>query len=490
MQEQISKYKGSKALHGVQATSTFAFAVLYSSLSLYLIKQLGLSNTQSNSIVGLFMAFNYVLHLLGGVMGGCLISNRSLYLWTTFLQTIGMILMAFIREDLLIPALSLFLVGCGINTTCFNNILTQLYSDNDSLREQAFFWNYSAMNVGFFAGFMVSGFYDGASQYQHLFYIASITNLVCMGLLLSIWAKIKDRTTTLADITDPKRQKSRNIMGFGITLILIPALMLAFRLADISNMLIIIGSAIVLFGILITGMRLPSQIEKKKIKAFLILTLSSIIFWMVYYTGPMGITMFIKHNVNKELFGFTLPTQWILNINSVLIIAGSPLLATVLLKLKARGINLSTSTQFIGAFGFMAMSFLFLRAGIWFADSLGVVSLIWYVLHGIMLALAELLIGPVGYAMIGKISPAKMQGVLMGTWMMVSGVSSSLSHYFSNSMMKSDSIDPLVTNPDYAHVFIQLTLWSALGAIFLYILSSRLKGVIETTKDKEPIPTT
>jgi hypothetical protein len=35
--------------------STFAYAILFSSLSLYITKQLGLSSTTSNSIVGLFL---------------------------------------------------------------------------------------------------------------------------------------------------------------------------------------------------------------------------------------------------------------------------------------------------------------------------------------------------------------------------------------------------------------------------------------------------
>ena len=109
----------------------------------------------------------------------------------------------------------------------------------------------------------------------------------------------------------------------------------------------------------------------------------------------------------------------------------------------------------------------------------------WIILHFVTQAFAELLIGPVGYAMIGRIAPAKLQGVLMGTWMMVSGVSASLSHYFSNAMVKAQATDPLLTNADYLNVFNQLGLWALTGGIFLYFISGKIRNLIDDTKSPD-----
>jgi POT family proton-dependent oligopeptide transporter len=95
-------------------------------------------------------------------------------------------------------------------------------------------------------------------------------------------------------------------------------------------------------------------------------------------------------------------------------------------------------------------------------------------------SIAELLIGPVGYAMVGRIAPVKLQGILMGTWMMVSGVSASLSSYFSNAM-----IDLLLTNADYQQVFSQLGLWALMGAVFLYFISGKIRRLIDNTEETE-----
>lgn len=216
---------------------------------------------------------------------------------------------------------------------------------------------------------------------------------------------------------------------------------------------------------------------------FLILTVTSILFWMIYFTGPMGVTLFIKNNVDKHLFHYEMATQWILNINAIVIIIGAPLLSIVLTRLQAKGYNVSVTKQFIWAFLILAGSFFLLSSSILSANKHGYVSVYWVMLHFTTQAIAELLIGPVGYAMIGRISPPQLQGVLMGTWMMVSGVSASLSHYFSNAMTKEESTNPLLSNGDYQHVFNQLGIWALLGAVFLYLIAKRIKPVIEQKTD-------
>ncbi|KTD65353.1 peptide MFS transporter [Legionella spiritensis] len=485
--------KGVTSLYFIQAFSTFSYAVLYSSLSLYITRQLGLSQTVSNSIVGLFLAFNYVLHLLGGVMGGRYLSNRVLFFVTTILQCFGVLLLAFAESGLLYIGLSLFLVGGGLNTTCYNSMLTQRFQADDSRREKAFFSSYAAMNAGFLSGFLISGFYDASSQYQQLFYGSVVTNIVSLALMVFNWRHLDDTNTPLQDIKNPGKRRFRYASGVIATLLLVPLLFLSFHSADISNGVVVLAS-IVMFGVIwLLGQKQKSRIDQQKIMAFLILAVTSIVFWMIYFTGPMGVTLFIKHNVDKRLFDYQLATQWLFNINGVIIIAGAPLMAMLIQKLRAKGMNFPVSMQFVWAFVILSFSFFCLSLGVMFADSQGYSSIYWVILYSVTQAMAELLIGPVGYAMIGRIAPVKLQGVLMGTWMMVSGVAASLSHYFSNAMVKTQSVDPLITNPDYLHVFNQLGLWAIAGAIFLYCIAGKIRSFMEDKaesdeQDMETVP--
>ncbi|MHA3320900.1 peptide MFS transporter [Legionella pneumophila] len=475
--------KGIISLYLIQMFSTFSFAVLYSSLSLYITNQLGLSSHKSNSIVGLFLAFNFVLHLFGGLIGGNWLSNRSLFLSTTILQTFGILCLIFPETTSLYLGLSLFLIGCGLNTTCYNTILTQRFSSFDPRRDKAFFMSYSTMNIGFWAGFICSGFYDASNHYQEIFYACVVTNIITALLVTYCWKNINDIDTTLT-LNSAQKQKIKGIVGILFIVLLIPVLNICFKLPDFSNGLVITISILMFFVILFVRNNQKLLANKQKITAYLILTVTSILFWMIYYTGPMGITLFIKNNVDKQLLGFDIPTQWILNINSVVIIIGSPLLALLISKLQNKGFTLSVSTQFIWAFLFLTISFISLSCGIHFANEAGYTAFHWIILHLVTQAVAELFIGPVGYAMIGRIAPSHLQGLLMGSWMLVSGVSASLSHYFSNSMIKSESSNPLLSNSDYYSVFNELGIWALVGALFLYLIAGKLRLFMNETSDK------
>ncbi|RUR09111.1 MFS transporter [Legionella sp. km772] len=231
--------KGLISLYWIQMFSTFSYAVLYSSLSLYITKQLGLSSTLSNSVVGLFLAFNYVLHLVGGALGGNWLSNRFVFLFTTLLQTIGIVFFIFPNEAALYWGLSLFLIGCGLNTTSYNTILTQRFSSDDSRRDKAFFYSYSAMNVGFWAGYLFSGLYDSSNQYQPIFYTSIITNLITLFLIMGSWNYLSDVNTALSKLTY-KARSIKNSLGIFCTLLLMPGLLVCFHFPSLSNGLVVL----------------------------------------------------------------------------------------------------------------------------------------------------------------------------------------------------------------------------------------------------------
>ncbi|HAU1150800.1 TPA: peptide MFS transporter [Legionella pneumophila] len=471
---------GVTSLYFIQACSTFSFAILYSSLSLYISKQLGLSPTVSNSVVGLFLAFNYVLHLFGGLMGGRYISNRNLFFITTLVQTAGLVVLAISEVSLLYIGLSLFLIGCGLNTTCYNTILSQRFKPDDDRRDKAFFLSYAAMNIGFFAGYISSGFYDYSNDYQQLFYIGALANILTLLFMIFSWRNLADNELS-SSFKNSRNKFTSNMISLLGVFTLIPVLVLCFHSSYLSNSLVIITSIVMFLVILVLGYQQKNKADKQKILVYLILTVTSIIFWMIYYTGPMGITLFIKNNVDKHIFNFEVATQWILNLNAIVIILGAPVVAIIINKLKDKGYNFSTSMQFASAFIILSFSFFSLACAVIISNTQGFSNISWIILHLIAQAIAELLIGPVGYAMIGRIAPLKLQGILMGTWMMVSGVSASLSQYFSNAMVQTQATDPLITNSDYLHVFCQMGLWALVGGIFLYLIAGKIKNLIDET---------
>src|SRR4051795_652447 len=81
--------EGTAALFFIQIFSTLGFAVLYSTLVLYSTKHLHLTVVLATTLMGVFGAFNYGLHLFGGYLGGRFLSNRNLFVGGMALQVIG-----------------------------------------------------------------------------------------------------------------------------------------------------------------------------------------------------------------------------------------------------------------------------------------------------------------------------------------------------------------------------------------------------------------
>src|SRR5438093_5079304 len=79
----------------------------------------------------------------------------------------------------------------------------------------------------------------------------------------------------------------------------------------------------------------------------------------------------------------------------------------------------------------MASAFFILTLGIKLAGVDGKSAFLWLFLNYVLQSIGELLLMPVGYAMIGKLAPKQYQGIMMGSWMLVTGLASLFAGDFS-----------------------------------------------------------
>lgn len=465
-------------LNSLTALTTFSYAVLFSSLAIYLTSGAGLSYAQSNSVVGLFLALNFILHVLSGCMGGRLLSNRMLYVVTLLFQIAGTYILSINNSQYILCGLTLFVIGCGFNSTSLNCLLTQQFEPDDSRRETAFYINYCAMNAGFFLGFLASGYFDLSQNYQKLYSLCNFFNLIAVVLVFFAWKHIPDKPLPLRQLQASTIFK-KQLLGFLILILLAPLIYFGFSYANSANYLVLVLGFFMIGLIFYFGVMNKNPIEKGKIYAYLVLTLFSIVFWMLFFVGPMGVMHFLKANVDMQVLGAKMPPQWVMNLNAVFVIFGSPLMPYIWTILRNKGFVVSISEQFVLSLILIGMSFYALSIGIYYANDLGITSGSWVVLHFFTQALAELLLAPVGLAMIGRLAPPQLQGIMMGTWMMVSGIAATLSQHFSNSMNKSESINPLISNTNYYDTFNQLGLYAFIGAVILFVVSRKLEHWIK-----------
>jgi POT family proton-dependent oligopeptide transporter len=226
--------------------------------------------------------------------------------------------------------------------------------------------------------------------------------------------------------------------------------------------------------------------EKRNMTAYLILTIGSLMFWSLYQMAPNGLTLFALHNVNRMVGSLEIQPQWIQNINTVVIVIGGPLFAAMFTRLRARGWKIDIPKQFATSLLLMAAGFLILPLGIKLAGADGKTAFVWLFASYILQSIGELLISPIGYAMIGKLAPRQYQGIMMGSWMLVTGLASLFAGDFSGMVPEPTGTTAAATNPGYAKLFFELGLGSLVVGIALVVLIPFLRKLITDKAEVSP----
>ncbi|MGE5731750.1 MAG: peptide MFS transporter, partial [Gemmatimonas sp.] len=347
----------------------------------------------------------------------------------------------------------------------------------DDRRESAFLWNYAGMNVGFFIGFAVAGHYQLTESYSSLFLFATVGNFLAIVLAALNWTRLKDLNTPLLRATagDYRRR-----FAIGVAILLgVPVVVWAMlQHTGSTESMLKIASAGVLAVLIYLTLKHPDAREKNNMWAYLILGMGSLVFWSLYQMAPNGLQLFAVHNVDLHVWGIAIAPQWVQNINTVVIVVGGPLLAALFSRLRARGWKIDIPQQFAVSLILMGLGFLALPVGIALANEAGRSAFFWLFLSYVLQSIGELLISPIGYAMIGKLAPAQYQGIMMGSWMMVTGLASLFAGDFSGMIPEPTGTTAIVTNPDYSSLFASLGWGSTAVGVALVLLIPFLRRLI------------
>jgi POT family proton-dependent oligopeptide transporter len=477
--------KGAGVLFFIQIFATLGFAVLYSTLVLYATQHFHFPTKKASAIFGVFGAFNYGLHLFGGYLGGRFLSNRNLFVGGMALQVVGCASIAGGTVPLFYLGLALFLTGSGLNVTCINMMLTQRFKPDDVRREGAFLWNYAGMNMGFFLGFSVAGHYQLTENYSSLFIFATLGNLAAIVIVAAFWKTLADINTPLVEQADARGFRRRFAVGVAILAGLVPIVWILLQYPDKTETLMKCICAAVGLTLVWLTMRHRDARERNNMWAYLILALGSLVFWALYQMAPNGLQLFAVNNVDRNVGGVVIAPQWIQNINTAVIVVGGPLMSALFARLRARGWNIDIPKQFGASLLLMGLGFLALPVGIALADRNGMVAFSWLFVSYVLQSIGELLISPIGYAMIGKLAPKKYQGVMMGAWMLVTGLASLFAGDFSGMVPEPSEAGTAASNPVYARLFAELGCGSLVVGVALVVLIPFLRRLI---KDEQTAP--
>lgn len=466
--------KGVMLSFGLQLLGMIGFTMIYALVVLYCTNQLGFSDHNAYAISASFNALAFAMSVPGGLIAEKYLGFKSATVLSFILCLVGLSVIALHSTMALYIGLGIFIMGTGMTVPCLYVLLGYLYKDDQVLiREQGFTLSYIGMNAGSFMASVFSGSISQHFGYGFAFALGASASVIMLPLFL--------KNQHLFEHGENFHAPNQHAWNKGVILSTLSCFATATLVyyANACNALVIIVGCACIAYIIKLAMAYDAK-SKAKLIVFIILTVISIMFWTLYSLSPSALTIFTERNVDRHLFGSLIPTADFTSLNPFFIITLGPMTGLIFGYLKTKNIELSLPIKFAIGTALMGFGYLILVPGIHFSSSTGMTALIWLVLSYFLQTAGELLVGPVGYAMVGLLTPKDQQGFMMGFWQLACGISGALSEYLANATVPSQhSSNPLITNPSYAHAFFYFGAATLAVAVITFVISPKLQQYCE-----------
>lgn len=471
----------------------FSFYGMRGMLTFFMVNQLMMKEDVANLQYGATQAFVYAFTFIGGLFADKILGFRKSLFWGGLLMIIGSIILAIDPVKFFFLGISFNIIGTGFFKPNISTMVGSLYKTNDVRRDAGFSLFYSGINIGALLG----GYACIAIGKGNLF-----GSFVTEGLRWNVAFGLAAVVMTISLITFINTKKSLGPIGLAPKHLLeggkkwyeyavyIGALVaIPFIMAMVANtrytdwFMYIIGPFSLIY--LVYEMTKHSIVEVKKLVAALLFILFSIIFWAIFEQAGGSLSLFAANNLDDKLLGVvTLDPNGVNNAaNSLFVIIFAPIIGLVWIALAKRKIEPNTVVKFGLGFIFLGLAFYTFYATRLFADLRGMASLDVFTLAYFVVTLGELCLSPIGLSIMTKLSPARLQGLMMGMWFLASAYGQYVAGLFGASIVSdienASKMDKLIS---YTDGYKQFALYAIVSGVVLIAISPLIRKLMQDVK--------
>ena len=433
--EQIQNFKGKYPkqlwyLFFSEMWERFSFYGMRGMLVIFMVNQLMMNDEVANLQYGATQAFVYAFTFIGGLFADKILGYRKSLFWGGLLMILGSVILAIDPKQFFFFGISFTIIGTGFFKPNISTMVGKLYKDDDNRRDAGFSLFYAGVNLGALIGGYLCIAVANGSMFssiipEHLrwnvaFGFAAVVMLISLLTFVQTQKSLGEiGISPLLDLTDSKRKTYEYLTYIG-SILIIPIIILLVSNSEYTDIfMFIIGPCSILY--LIYEMRNFSLSENKKLIAALVFIVFSIFFWAFFEQSGGSLSLFAANNLNNTVLGIPLDPNGVNNsANSLFVIIFAALVGMVWLWLGKFKMEPNTIVKF-------GLAFLFLAGGFWifyytkfFADANGMTSLDLFTFGWFVITFGELCLSPIGMSIMTKLSPAKLQAVMMGMWFLAS----------------------------------------------------------------------
>jgi POT family proton-dependent oligopeptide transporter len=488
-----------------------------------------MSDASAGVVMALYTSSVYLLSLPGGWIADRFLGQRRAVTYGGIGIMLGNALLALPVDGLFYPGLGVIAVGTGLLKPNISTIVGQLYGTDDPRRDAGYTIYYMGINIGALVAPLACGFFAQSDTFRGFLADQGIDPDLCWrfafgaaavgmaaGLVFYVitWRWLGDSGLKPTIPTDPaKAARDRTVLGVIVgSVAAIVALFVGLDVAGVAVSQDLIGNvfgvglligAVALFVGLLRGAR--DHDERARITAILPLFLGAIAFFAAFEQASTTLSLYTERFVNREWLGMSVPATYWQAANSVFVILLAPVAAIVWVKLgRAKREPMDVKKFSIGMV-FTALSFSVLVPSIdaitnltsafnlvGAEEGVGAVPYLesvidtgvdplrvngnYLVFYYLGATIAELCISPVGLSSMSKLAPARMAGMVMGTWFLATAIGNYLAGRAAG----------FSASRGYGFLFYTLIIGALAVSAALYLVAPRIKRMMSRSGPKVP----
>jgi POT family proton-dependent oligopeptide transporter len=422
----LGQPQGLYVLFFAEMWERFSYYGMRAILIFYLLQHWLFAEDKAYIIYGAYTALVYITPVIGGYLADRYIGQRKAVQYGAVLLVIGHGLMAFEGTggqdspylNVFWLALSFIIMGVGFLKANISAIVGQLYGQGDPRRDPAFTIFYMGINLGAALGSLLVGYLGQTWGWGWGFGAAGVGML--LGLIVFVWG----RPTLMGRGEAPDAAAlKRPVMGIPLEYMVylsgivgVAVVWVLIQYQDVVGWMLAIFGAVVVIYLLVTAVFKLTPVERDRILAALFLIALQPLFWALFEQAGSSLNVYTDQQVNRSMLGWEVPASMFQSINAIYIVLLGPVFAGLWLWLARRGLEPSTPAKFGLGLVQLGLGFLVLVAGAMAAGTGNLTPVIFIFLIYLLHTMGELCLSPVGLSAMTKLAPARMVGLMMGTW--------------------------------------------------------------------------
>ncbi|WP_432102954.1 peptide MFS transporter [Streptomyces sp. bgisy091] len=418
--------RGLMTLSGLEVWERFSFLGMQAILVLYFADTvanggLAMDPGTAASVSAAYGTLVYLVSVAGGWLADRILGSYRAVLYGGILIAFGHYAMAVPTATMTWVGLGLISAGTGLLKPNVASMVGKLYRTEDERRDAGFALYYMAINIGAFAGPLITGWLGDHAGWHWGFSAAAFG--MTLGLIQYVLGRRhlagRKHSAEFALAPGPMRRAVLMIVA-GAVLVAVVATALALagwltmdRFVDVLTVISVIAP-VVYFVVMFRSPRVSAE-ERGRLRPYVVLFLASVVFNFILFQAYSTMMLLASTNARTEIFGFHFPASWYASALGAFEVALAPVVAAVWARMGPRQPHASNKIAFgviLGGLSFLLM--VLPTSG--HADDSYKMAAWWIVGSYLLLGLGDVLLETSGMSATTKLAPKAFASQTMALW--------------------------------------------------------------------------